>query len=120
MVTSRFTRHTVISLAAGSVSNYRTPRSSLRKLFITSGRRGYSTLVCSLYLSTHQSPVSYRCGYICLLCCSRHKLELEYAVTWLLGAALTALYGDILSTFTGVEPSLEVRNYRAHQIKLEK
>lgn len=73
MVISRFTWHIVISLAAGSVSNYRTPRSSLRKLFITSGRRGYSTLVCSLYLSTHQSPVSYRCGYICLLCCSRHK-----------------------------------------------
>lgn len=57
---------------------------------------------------------------VCFVAPDINKLELEYAVTWLLGAALTALCGNILSTLTGVESSPEVRNYRAHQIKLEK
>lgn len=48
------------------------------------------------------TSVAYHCGYICLLCCSRHTQTLEYAVTLLWVLTLTAPYSNILSTFTGV------------------
>lgn len=71
-----FSRFTYVNLSCSRFflsQITRTPRFSLRKLFITSRRRDYSALACSLYLSTHQSHFYYRYGDSCLLCCSRHK-----------------------------------------------
>lgn len=65
---------------------FKVQNSSVRKLFSTSRRRGYSTWICSLYLSTHQRLFITADTSVYFVTLAINKLKLEYAVTSLLGA----------------------------------